>query len=79
MLGPASPNPAHGESTTIPFALASAGHVRIRVLDLAGREVRTLMDEIASPGEQSVTWDGRNKRGEFVPTGLYLYQLTTFG
>ena len=76
-LGLAFPNPVHVGSTTIPFALASAGKVRIRVLDLAGREVVVLLDELAEPGEHSVLWDGRNKQGETVPAGIYLYQIQT--
>ena len=77
VLGQAFPNPVHEGSSTIPFALASAGKVYIRVLDLAGREVAILLDDLADPGEQSVTWDGRNKQGEPVPAGIYLYQIRT--
>jgi hypothetical protein len=77
-LGQAFPNPL-SESTTIPFALVSAGNIRIRVLDLAGREVRVLLDAVAEPGEQSVIWNGRNERGERVPAGMYLYELQTPG
>ena len=79
LLGQAFPNPVHEGFSTIPFTLASAGRARIRVLDLAGREVRVLLDDLTEPGEQSVIWDGRDNSGEFVPAGLYFYQLTTSG
>ena len=77
-LGQAFPNPL-SESTTIPFTLVSPGNIRIRVLDLTGREVRVLLDAVAEPGEQSVIWNGRNERGERVPAGMYLYELRTSG
>ena len=77
-LGQAFPNPLH-EASTIPFTLASPGHVRIRVLDLAGREVDLLLDAVAEAGERSVIWNGRNERGEPVPAGMYLYELQAPG
>ena len=79
LLGQAFPNPVHEGSSTIPFSLGSTARVRIRVIDLAGKEVRVLLDDVAQPGEQSVIWDGRNKLGEVVPAGLYFYELTTPG
>ena len=42
-------------------------------------EVRTLVDETVSAGEQFVEWDGRNNRGAFSGTGIYFYRLETRG
>ena len=44
----------------------------VRVLDIAGREVRTLLEGAARAGEQDVVWDGRDARGVQVPPGVYL-------
>jgi len=74
VLGQALPNPCSA-SSTIPFAMATSGNVRVRILDLAGREVRGLFDAVADPGEHSITWNGTNERGERVPAGIYLCQL----
>ncbi len=51
--------------------------VTLKVYDLLGREVKTLVNEIGVPGVYSVRWDGRNDRGEAVSSGIYLYQLRT--
>jgi FlgD Ig-like domain/LVIVD repeat len=79
MLGPAFPNPVHNGSSTIPFSLAVAGRVRIRVLDLAGKEVRVVLDELVQSGEHSAIWEGRNEKGQPLPPGIYIYQLQTPG
>ena len=79
ILNRAFPNPFRSATTTIPFTLASPGKVSIRVLDLAGREVRILLNGIREAGDQSISWNGRNQRGELVQAGMYLYQLQTQG
>jgi len=79
VLGLAFPNPLHEGVSTIPFTLAAPGEVRIRVLDLEGREIRVLLDKALEAGEQSVNWDGRSQAGENVSAGIYLYELETPG
>jgi flagellar hook assembly protein FlgD len=61
----------------IPFSLPRSGAVTLRILDITGREVRTLVSQVMTQGEQLAKWDGRNNQGELVPTGIYLYQLKT--
>jgi photosystem II stability/assembly factor-like uncharacterized protein len=68
------PNPFN-PSTTIRYSLRAAADVRIRVIDLVGRELRTLVDAIQSPGRYEVTWDGRDAAGRRVASGTYLYLL----
>jgi len=71
------PNPFN-PTTTIQYDLSgNPGHVSLRVYDVAGHLVRTLVDEVQSSGTQSATWDGRNSSGSFVATGIYLYVLET--
>ena len=55
------------------------GRITLRVYDVAGRLVRTLVDEVESAGEKSVTWDGRNSHGSRVATGVYFYRMTAPG
>ena len=78
-LGLAYPNPSLGKATMIPYSLPRSGAVTLRILDIAGREVRTLVNQVVGEGNQVAKWDGRNNEGELVPTGIYLYQLRTAG
>jgi flagellar hook capping protein FlgD len=78
-LGQAFPNPFRGSAVTIPFTLAKAANVKFRILDFFGRQVRMLMDEEKGEGDLSVTWNGRDERGNAVPAGIYVYQLQTPG
>jgi glycosyl hydrolase family 43/flagellar hook capping protein FlgD len=51
--------------------------VRLAILDVAGRHVRTLLDEEVVAGEREVRWDGRNEEGKAVGGGIYFARLTT--
>jgi hypothetical protein len=70
-LGIPSPNPLRGE-TRFHFSPGAATRVDVRVLDIAGREVRVLLHGAARAGDQEVVWDGRDARGRNVPPGIYL-------
>jgi len=74
-LNSVSPNPFVGREATIVFTLAQNGNARLRILDLAGRQIRVLMDEQVQRGTRSVTWDGRDDAGQLVTSGVYLYDL----
>lgn len=63
------PNPCV-QVTTIQFELPSSAAVRLRVLDLQGREVASLVDGVRAAGTHSVRWDASG-----VPAGVYFYQL----
>jgi len=77
LLGIASPNPVLGRYTKIHFSLARSERVRLEIVDLSGRTVRTLLDELIGPGERTKVWDGRNESGQPVPAGVYFYRLLT--
>ncbi|MBM4129956.1 T9SS type A sorting domain-containing protein [bacterium] len=77
-LAGAYPNPFN-PSTSVRFELARAGHARLRVYDLAGRLVRELVDAPLAAGPQAVTWDGRDRNDEPVPSGVYLLRLSADG
>lgn len=69
------PNPIHG-STTLAYRIgadkaAVATPVRLDVFDVAGRRVATLVNEIRSPGDHQVRWDGRDAQGRAVASGVY--------
>jgi len=65
-----TPNPFN-PVTTIRYGMAQRGPVRMRVYDVAGRVVRTLVDGEIDPGSYLVTWDGRNEHGGELASGVY--------
>jgi len=68
------PNPFNPE-TTIKFQLPQAGEVLLTIFDIYGREVRTLLHGEWSPGSHAVIWDGRDRSGQIVATGMYFYRI----
>lgn len=74
MLSRNVPNPFNPR-TMICFDLPSAGPVRLAVYDLAGRLVRTLIDESMPQGSHEAVWDGRDSSGREVGSGGYLARL----
>lgn len=68
------PNPFN-PTTAIRYALAADGDVHLVVYDVAGREVRDLVDGFERADRYRVTWDGRNDRGQSVASGVYFYRL----
>ena len=75
------PNPLNPE-TWIPYQLAAASDVTIRIYDVKGTPVRTLRIGHQSGGyytdqRRAAYWDGRNASGERVASGIYFYQLQT--
>jgi len=74
----AFPNP-FDRSTTVVFALAQAGPAAVRVYDVAGRNVRTLVQGVQPAGERVVAWDGRDDQGAALGAGVYLLRLDAGG
>lgn len=68
------PNPARGASH-LRFTLATRGEVSIKVYNVSGRRVRTLLGKDLSPGIHTVTWDGKTEAGQIAPAGMYFFRL----
>ena len=69
------PNPFNPE-TTISFDLRDAATVSLKIYDITGQLVRTLVqDRALSAGHYTQVWDGRNAEGIKVGSGMYMYQL----
>jgi len=49
----------------------------LKIYNIRGQLVKTLLDEEKQPGDYSVIWDGKNDNGEEVASGVYFYQLVT--
>ncbi|MGA7161207.1 MAG: T9SS type A sorting domain-containing protein [Bacteroidota bacterium] len=63
------PNPFN-PSTQIQFSIPQAGFVSLKVYDMLGREVATLVHQELTPSSYSITWNAAN-----VASGMYLYKL----
>jgi len=62
----------------IPFGLADAAVVRVRVTDVDGELVRFLVNETLPAGPYEISWDGRDDAGATVPAGLYSLAFVAF-
>ena len=72
------PNPFN-PTTTIAYSIKDQAHVSLKVYNVAGQLVRTLVNEQQTPQVENfrVTWDGRNDLGSSVSSGVYFYKLVT--
>ncbi|UCE18937.1 MAG: VCBS repeat-containing protein [Gemmatimonadota bacterium] len=51
-------------------------HTTLKIYNILGQEVQTLIDEVQEPGYYTVIWDGTDERGQKVNSGVYFYRLT---
>jgi len=72
------PNPFNPE-TTIRYYLHEAAHVKLGIYNQKGQLLRVLATETKEPGDHSILWDGRDKSGTNVSSGIYYYCLQTGG
>lgn len=76
------PNPFNS-LTTIPFTVRrkqpkvnAPVRINLCVYNMLGQKVRTLLDQNKSPGKYQISWDGKDKCGKDVASGIYLYRLS---
>jgi len=72
------PNPFN-PMTNIKFDLPKASHVKLAVYDIAGRLVKTLVNEVKPAASHSEVWDGTDRTGRRMASGTYYYVLQTEG
>ena len=70
------PNPFNG-GTNIEYALPKLSRIRLEIVNLQGRVVRSLLDREQEGGIHRAYWDGKDAAGHDVATGLYFYHLQT--
>ncbi len=68
------PNPFNPE-TTIRYELNRSAEVELAIYDISGRQVTTLVSGRQVAGQYQVTWNGLDRRGNPVASGIYLYRL----
>jgi len=57
------------------FTLPKISHVTVKIYNLLGQRVRTLVEGVREAGPHVVVWDGRDELGKVVSTSIYLYRL----
>ncbi|MGD1049415.1 MAG: FlgD immunoglobulin-like domain containing protein, partial [Candidatus Krumholzibacteriaceae bacterium] len=72
------PNPFN-PSTTIRYDMKEKGLVRIKIYNVAGALVRTVVDGPKDAGAYSIAWDGRNNTGSAVASGIYFCKMEAKG
>lgn len=70
------PNPFNAE-TRLRYVLPNSAHVEIQVLDITGRLVRTLHNGYSPAGSHVLAWDGCDRHGMAVASGMYVIQVQT--
>ena len=70
------PNPFNPR-TRIVFELPQGQNVRVKVYDLAGHQIRQLVDGWLAAGRQELAWDGLDQEGRPIASGVYFYRLDT--
>jgi hypothetical protein len=68
------PNPFN-PATTIRYTVPKTTRVTLRIYNLLGQEIRTLINTPQLPGEHSVTWNGADNSGRKVSSGIYIYRI----
>ena len=77
-LGTPQPNPFN-PTTTISFALDYTSEVRLDVLNITGQRVTTLANRQLEAGPHLFTWDGKDRNGRPVTSGIYFYRVQIDG
>jgi len=78
VVHPGYPNPFN-PSTVLSYSLPDTGHVRVAIIDLHGREIALLVDEVQGSGKQSIVWHGLDSAGQAVSSGTYIVHVRSGG
>jgi flagellar hook assembly protein FlgD len=68
------PNPFN-PVTQITYDIPEDSYIALRIYDLSGAYITSLMDEISQKGKYTVKWDGTDANGKDVSSGVYFYRF----
>jgi hypothetical protein len=68
------PNPFNA-GTVLSYTIPAPGHAHLEVFDILGRKVATLVDGVQLAGRYTINWDGSDRNGRPVSTGIYMARL----
>jgi len=72
------PNPFN-PATSIAYELPANGLVTLKIYDIFGNEIKTLVKEVKAAGAYQDTWNGTDRNGKKVSSGIYFYRLQANG
>jgi len=72
------PNPFN-PSTTIEYEIPKAAHVKMEIYNSLGELINILKNDFQNPGKYTVRWDGKNSKGQILPSGIYFYKMSSNG
>ncbi|MCK9243794.1 MAG: T9SS type A sorting domain-containing protein [Candidatus Marinimicrobia bacterium] len=72
------PNPFNSQ-TTIRYMIYQNTHVELKIFNILGEEVRTLINKNQNPGNYQVRWDGKSNSDKPLESGIYICQLVMNG
>ncbi|MDD2890263.1 MAG: T9SS type A sorting domain-containing protein [bacterium] len=68
------PNP-FTRNTEIKYFVPTNSFITVKIFNLSGQEVTSLVNKEQNSGSYAINWNGKDKNGKLLPTGMYLYQL----
>ena len=68
------PNPFNPE-TKLNYTLPSESYVKMTVFNIFGQEIAILRDGVDDAGYKEIVWNGRNRSGESLPSGVYFFRI----
>lgn len=83
-LYPVYPNPFNPQ-TTIKFSIPTVGtglalsKVVIKVFNILGKEIKTLLEKELTPGSYTLNWEARDSNGNLLPSGVYFIRFSATG
>lgn len=72
------PNPFN-PTTVIAYDLPVASHVTLRIYDILGKEIFTLVDQMEDAGQKTVQWSPKASSGNSIASGIYFYRIDAVG
>lgn len=72
------PNPFN-PITSIKFSLPVSGFTQLKIYDILGNEIKSLVNGELEQGNYSLTWDATNNKNQKVVSGIYIYELKSNG
>ena len=76
-LAQSSPNPYSHGKLTINYALNNPAQTSLKIFNILGQDVKSLINEFKEAGFYSASWDGRDNNGREVSNGIYYYRLSS--
>ena len=73
-MAPVYPNPFNHE-TVVEYGLSEETMVNLSVFNILGQRVQVLVNNLQTPGFKRATWNGQNRFGSIVSSGLYFVRL----